>query len=134
MSWYFVFIDETKYKKEDCMKRLSQFLFIGMSLALILSGCTASEQGTTSGALLGGATGAIIGHQTGNRTEGALIGATLGAITGTAIGKAHDKAATNQAVPQTIVKCPYCKSNIDVTGFPAGSNVRCPSCQNVFTY
>jgi len=63
-----------------------------------------------------------------------LIGGALGAVTGNAIGKANEKASTQQAAPQTIVKCPYCKSNIDVTGFPAGSNVRCPACNNAFTY
>ena len=115
------------------MKKMGLLLIMVLSATVLLTGCTQSEQGTATGALLGGATGAIIGHQTGHRTEGALIGGTVGAITGHSIGKAHEKADA-QSIPQTIVKCPYCKSNIDVTGFPPGSNVRCPACNNVFTY
>ena len=116
------------------MKKLGFLMVLGLAVAVVISGCTQTEQGTATGAVLGGATGAVIGHQTGHRAEGALIGGVLGAVTGTAIGSAHDKADQQQAAPQTIVKCPYCKSNIDVTGFPQGSNVRCPSCNNVFTY
>ncbi|MBN1520929.1 MAG: glycine zipper 2TM domain-containing protein [Candidatus Aureabacteria bacterium] len=114
------------------MKKSIYLISLVFIASLLLTGCTASEQGTTTGALLGAGTGAVIGHQTGNRAEGALIGGALGAITGHAIGKANENQGT--AVPQTIVKCPYCKSNIDVTGFPQGSNVRCPACNNVFTY
>ena len=116
------------------MKKINVLMILGLILTAVLAGCTQSEQGTSAGALLGGATGAIIGHQTGNRAEGALIGGALGAVTGHAIGSAHDKADAKTAAPQTIVKCPYCKSNIDVTGFRVGSEVRCPACNNVFTY
>ncbi|MCK5706273.1 MAG: glycine zipper 2TM domain-containing protein [Candidatus Aureabacteria bacterium] len=115
------------------MKRSVIVLIAGLIISSFLGGCTMSEQGTATGALLGGATGAIIGHQTGNRAEGALIGGAVGAIAGHGIGSANQKGA-QQSAPQTIVKCPYCKSNIDVSGFPAGSEVRCPACNNVFTY
>ena len=115
------------------MKKIFGVLSVVFAV-LLLAGCTMSEQGTATGAVLGGATGAVIGNQTGHKAEGALIGGVVGAIAGHAIGKANEKASATTTTPQVIVKCPYCKSNIDVTGIPRGSQVRCPACNNVFTY
>jgi predicted Zn finger-like uncharacterized protein len=115
------------------MRKYSILLVLGVAVATLLSGCTATDQGTATGALLGGATGAVIGNQSGHNAEGALIGGVVGAIAGNAIGKSNERAAQPGA-PQVIVKCPNCKANIDVTGFPPGSQVRCPACNTVFTY
>ena len=115
------------------MKKLA--LLCGVIVLIgMFAGCTMTDQGTATGAILGGATGAVIGNQTGHKAEGALIGGVVGAIAGHAIGEANQKAAASSSTPQVIVKCPYCKSNIDVTGIPSGSQIRCPKCNNVFTY
>jgi hypothetical protein len=113
---------------------MKRALLVILSIAVVaVAGCTATEQSTGTGAALGAGVGAVIGNQSGHNAEGALIGGVVGAITGNAIGKAKE-GNTTAAAPQVIVKCPYCKANVDVTGFPAGSNVRCPACNNVFTY
>lgn len=80
------------------MKIKNIFVGMGLSLAIVLSGCSASS--TTKGALIGGAGGAAVGAGVGalvskNKTKGALIGAAAGAAVGTTagllIGKKMDK-------------------------------------------
>ncbi|MFT5387404.1 MAG: surface antigen [Lysobacterales bacterium] len=56
-------------------------------MAVMISGCTTTQQGTSIGTVAGAGLGAIIGHQTGHRTEGALIGGVLGAGGGYAVGQ-----------------------------------------------
>ena len=51
------------------MKKIGILMTLGLILTVVFAGCTQSEQGTATGAVLGGATGAIIGHQTGHRAE-----------------------------------------------------------------
>lgn len=80
------------------MKIRNLFAGLGLSLAIVLSGCSASN--ATKGALIGGGAGAAVGAGVGalvskNKTKGALIGAAAGAAVGTTagllIGKKMDK-------------------------------------------
>jgi hypothetical protein len=78
--------------------RLIKGLIVLTAAAVILSGCTATEQGAGIGAATGAGLGAIIGHQSGQAGEGAAIGAAAGAITGGLIGHQADKKQHRQEV------------------------------------
>lgn len=110
-------------------------------VSLVLAGlfavslCGCMETGTEKGAVIGGASGGIIGgvvgHNMGGRTaEGVAIGAIGGALLGGLIGSQAEKSSETSA-PRTIATCPN-GHQVDVTGFPAGSDVRCPVCNAVF--
>ena len=63
------------------------------ALLIGLAGCTATQKGAGTGALLGGLAGGVIGHnQDGKTAEGAAIGAGAGALLGGLAGKAHGDA------------------------------------------
>lgn len=59
--------------------------------AMLVSGCTTTQQSTGAGAVVGGGLGAMMGHNlgsgSGDRDKGALIGAGLGALMGNQMGK-----------------------------------------------
>lgn len=64
------------------MKKAIIFAVIGLTLA----GCTQTEKGAGTGAVVGGLAGAAI---TGN-VRGAAVGAALGGVTGALIGNASE--------------------------------------------
>lgn len=66
------------------MKKLA---ILGIA-ALSLGACTAREQNTGTGALLGAGAGALIGGAATGRAGGALAGAAIGGATGAIIGSA----------------------------------------------
>lgn len=109
------------------MKILSIFLVGIFCLALI--GCTETEKGAGVGAAGGGLIGGIIGHQSGRTAEGAVIGVVGGAILGGLIG--HSQEDKDNTEGKTIATCPN-GHQVDVTGFPKGSRVRCPVCNDEF--
>lgn len=57
------------------------------ALALLMAGCTATEQRTAGTAAVGAGTGAIIGGLA-NGSRGALVGAAIGGGTGAVVGAA----------------------------------------------
>ena len=65
-----------------------QTILGGMTVCLLLAGCTTTQQGAVAGGLIGAGTGAIIGNQTGHAGNGALIGAGVGALSGALVGDA----------------------------------------------
>ncbi len=109
------------------MRILTFFLLAVFCAAL--SGCTETEQGAGIGAVSGGVLGGVIGHQSGRTAEGAAIGVVGGAILGGLIGHSQEEKDTSQ---RTIVTCPE-GHQVDVTGFPPGSRVKCPVCGTEFT-
>ena len=117
------------------MKILSR---IGGLLAIVLmvgmlAGCTQTEQGAGTGAILGAGLGAVIGHQSGHAGEGAAIGAASGALLGGAVGHQKEKeAAARAGASQQVVQCPHCGGQVDVTGFAPGTKLRCPNCNAMF--
>ncbi len=122
------------------MKKMFKFLtpaavclMLVIGLCVLPAGCTQTEQGAGTGAVLGAGLGAIIGHQSGNAGAGAAIGAAGGAIAGGMVGSSREKAAAQQQPAREIVKCPHCGAQVDVTGFPPGSKVRCPQCNGLFS-
>ncbi|HRZ86552.1 MAG TPA: glycine zipper domain-containing protein [bacterium] len=127
------------------MKRFVAIAVITASLPA-LTGCTALE-GTLAGAGLGAGTGAIVGSASHNAGAGTAIGAGIGALTGLLVGSTlenQQKQIDAQkpvvvAVPsgpagQVVVGCPQCAQHVDVSDFAAGSKVRCPVCNTIFTF
>ncbi len=112
------------------MKNL--YIFLAGILCLTMVGCfeTGAEKGAGIGAVSGGVIGGVIGHQTGRTAEGVAIGAVTGAVLGGIIGHEAEKSAPATST-RTIVTCPN-GHQVDVTGFPAGTDVRCPICNAVF--
>lgn len=105
----------------------------GLGLMLASSGCTQTEQGAGTGAVIGAGLGGIIGHQSGSGLEGAAIGAAVGTIGGGLVGQQKDKEMSSQQANQMqVVKCPHCGADVDVTGFAAGTKLRCPKCNGMF--
>ena len=114
------------------MRKVSLFLAISMCLAL--TGCmdSGTEQGAGIGAVGGGVIGGVIGHQSGRTAEGAAIGIVSGAILGGLIGNQSDKSSSSPASGQQVIAtCPN-GHQVDVTGIPPGTDVRCPICNSVF--
>lgn len=111
------------------MKKMSIFL-VGI-LCLSLAGCleTGTEKGAGIGAVSGGVIGGVIGHQSGRTAEGVAIGAVTGAVLGGIIG--HEAEQSSTSTTRAIATCPN-GHQVDVTGFPAGTDVRCPICNAVF--
>ncbi len=107
-------------------------LLVAGVMALSLCGCTGTEKGAaiggTSGAVIGGVVGNQLGH---NTAAGIAIGAVGGALLGGLIGNEAEKGAQKQQTARTIATCPN-GHQVDVTGFPAGSDVRCPVCNAIF--
>ena len=115
------------------MKKVWLMLLV-FALVPLCCGCTKTEQGMGAGAAIGGIAGGIIGNQSHHAGEGAAIGAGLGVIAGGLIGKGmEDQEAARPAAASVIVTCPSCATRVDVTGFPRGSQVRCPKCGAIFT-
>lgn len=110
--------------------RIISLVLVGV-LALAFSGCTGTEKGAGIGAVSGGVIGGVIGNNMGhNAGAGIAIGAVSGALLGGLIGSESEK--SSQAQPaRAIATCPN-GHKVDVTGFPAGSDVRCPVCNSVF--
>ncbi|MDP8218595.1 MAG: YMGG-like glycine zipper-containing protein [Candidatus Theseobacter exili] len=110
------------------MKKSLLLSVCALSASALLCGCTATEKGAGTGAVVGGGLGAVIGHQSGHGAEGALIGAALGGLTGAAIGSDQENNATGQR------KIQYSPSGnaVDVTGYPPGTQVRDPLSGDVF--
>ena len=114
------------------MKKISVFLCALSLSALVLSGCTQTEEGATGGALAGGALGGIIGHQSGETGAGAAIGAAGGALIGAAIGHSNEERASGSHGHSDVQLCPE-GHEVDVTGYGPGSLVRCPIDNSTFT-
>jgi|ETNmetMinimDraft_26_1059896.scaffolds.fasta_scaffold70688_2 outer membrane lipoprotein SlyB len=72
-------------------------------LAVSLTGCTTTQQGTATGAVAGGALGAVVGNNlgsgSGDREKGALLGAAAGALLGNQIGQQKQR---NQQLEQRL--------------------------------
>jgi outer membrane lipoprotein SlyB len=64
--------------------------------ALVLGGCTASEQRVASGGLLGAGAGALIGGAVGG-SRGALVGALIGGAAGLIIADAIERERAREA-------------------------------------
>lgn len=113
------------------MKKLAVILVALFCLPMV-TGCmeTGTEKGAGIGAVSGGIIGGVIGNQSGRAGEGAAIGIVSGALLGGLIGNQADKSSAPSA-PRAIATCPN-GHQVDVTGFPAGSDVRCPICNTVF--
>lgn len=110
--------------------RIISLLLVGM-LALAFAGCTGTEKGAGIGGVSGGIIGGVVGNQLGHNTgAGIAIGAIGGALLGGLIGNEAEKSSPSNA-PRAIAVCPN-GHQVDVTGFPAGSDVRCPVCNSVF--
>jgi uncharacterized protein YcfJ len=107
-------------------------LLVAGIMAVSLCGCTGTEKGAAigggSGAIIGGVVGNQLGH---NTAAGIAIGAVGGALLGGLIGSEGEKSAQKQQAPRTIATCPK-GHQVDVSGFPAGSDVRCPVCNTIF--
>jgi len=75
------------------MNKMKYFSIVLLSLAVLLSGCGASNtvKGTAIGVGAGGAVGAGVGKIAGNTALGAVIGAAVGGAAGALIGKKMDK-------------------------------------------
>ncbi len=74
---------ETERKKGGRMKKIIA-LFLTVSLAAILTGCTPYHaQGVSTGAVIGGIAGALLDHR--NPWRGGAIGAALGGAAGATI-------------------------------------------------
>lgn len=110
--------------------RIISLVLVGL-LAVAFSGCTGTEKGAGIGAVSGGVIGGVVGNQLGHNTgAGIAIGAVSGALLGGLIGSEAEKSSPSQPA-RAIVTCPG-GHQVDVTGFPAGSDVRCPVCNAVF--
>ena len=111
------------------MKKMISVLAVSSCVCLLFCGCTATEKGAGTGAVVGGGLGAIIGHQSGHSAEGALIGAAVGGLTGAAIG--NDQEKRQQASERNIQYSPS-GNPVDVTGFAPGTQVRDPISGDIF--
>jgi surface antigen len=116
------------------VKKLSVFLCTLSLSALVLSGCTQTEEGAAGGALAGGALGGIIGHQSGETGAGAAIGAVGGGLIGAAIGHSNEERSSGShgGGHSAIQLCPE-GHEVDVTGYGPGALVRCPIDNSTFT-
>lgn len=112
--------------------------------AVLVAGCTSTEQGAGYGTLGGAAIGGALGGW-----QGAAIGAGAGALTGALVGNAVDQSEENKAKAQPpppppppnavpygirtnrpgLVRSPWNPNGplVDVTGFPPGSVVKDPT-------
>ncbi|WP_165900011.1 YMGG-like glycine zipper-containing protein [Borborobacter arsenicus] len=73
------------------MKRKASFAAIAALSAMVLAGCSATDQQINragTGALIGAAGGALAGQAIGGNTKSTLIGAAGGAVVGGAVGAA----------------------------------------------
>ena len=104
-----------------------------LAFCFVSLGCmdTGAQRGAGIGGISGGVIGGVIGHQSGRIAEGVAIGAVSGALLGGLIGHDSEKRATPAQSARVIAICPN-GHQVDVTGFPAGSDVRCPVCNSVF--
>jgi outer membrane lipoprotein SlyB len=119
-------------KREVESMRMIAVILTGV-MVFSLCGCMESgtEKGAGIGAVSGGVIGGVVGHNMGGHTaEGVAIGAIGGALLGGLIGNQSEKSSQQQPA-RVIVTCPN-GHQVDVTGFPAGSDVRCPVCNAVF--
>jgi hypothetical protein len=107
---------------------------LGLGMMVLPSGCTQTEQGAGTGAIIGAGLGGIIGHQSGRGLEGAAIGAAAGTIGGGLVGQQKDKemAAGGAQSQMQVARCPNCGAEVDVTGFASGTKLRCPKCNGLF--
>ena len=76
-------------------KSISILLVIALSIALVMTGCNASNtvKGGAIGAGAGAVIGGLIGRATGNTAVGAIIGAAIGGTAGALIGNYMDRQA-----------------------------------------
>jgi len=77
-------------------RRLRSVLFVFLSAALLLGGCSSlsdTQKGAIIGAGAGAAGGAAVGKAAGGTAEGAIIGAVVGGTAGAIIGRRMDKKA-----------------------------------------
>ena len=90
------------------MKNLKLLAVLALCMAVVLSGCGASNtvKGTGIGVGAGGAVGAGVGALAGNTALGAVIGAAVGGAAGALIGKKMDKQKQEieQAVPDATIE------------------------------
>ncbi len=90
------------------MKSLNLLAVVALCMAVLLSGCGASNtvKGTGIGVGAGGALGAGVGAIAGNTALGSIIGAAVGGTAGALIGKRMDKQKKEleAAVPDATVE------------------------------
>lgn len=67
------------------------FVFLLLSLSVLLGSCASTGYNTQKGAILGGAIGALAGQAIGRNTEGTLIGLAGGTLLGAIVGNAQDQ-------------------------------------------
>jgi uncharacterized protein YcfJ len=106
------------------MFRVKMYVVFFALVSLIISGCTGAQRGAVVGGVSGSALGAA-----------GPIGTFTGIAHGAAIGNETVKDRTTRKVseqlPQVIETCPNIHQ-VDVTGFPSGTRVRCPVCTAIF--
>lgn len=111
------------------MNKLIPVVIVALCFAAI--GCTGTEKGAVIGGTSGAVIGGVVGNQLGSTPAGIAVGAVGGALLGGLIGHESEKGSTSSSAQRTIVTCPN-GHQVDVTGFPPGSDVRCPVCNTVF--
>lgn len=88
------------FQTANTMRRRAAGMCAGVSLAVLLAGCSGMSENETTGTLLGGAAGAVIGNQFGKgsgKTAATAIGAILGATVGREIGASLDETSRRRA-------------------------------------
>ena len=88
------------FQTANTMRRSAAGMCAGVSLAVLLAGCSGMSENETTGTLLGGAAGAVIGNQFGKgggKTAATAIGAILGATVGREIGASLDETSRRRA-------------------------------------
>lgn len=90
--------------------RRKGLLAVLLLVVFVLAGCTTTQKGAATGAVIGGGLGAIIGHQSGETAAGAGIGAAAGAIGGVIIGEQLDTKfcpSCGRRFTSSVEYCPY---------------------------
>jgi len=85
-------------------------VFVVLSVILVFSGCTTTQKGAATGAVVGGGLGAIIGHQSGKTGAGAAVGAAVGGIGGAIVGEQLDNKfcpTCGRRFTGSVQYCPY---------------------------
>ena len=88
------------FQTANTVRRRAAGVCAGVSLALLLAGCSGVSENEATGTIIGGTAGAVIGNQFGKgggKTVATAIGAVLGATVGREIGASLDETSRRQA-------------------------------------